>query len=495
MVALRINVFGGMIPAQDDRLLPDGGAALAKNTWLYSGTLDGMKSPRFIRNLVNPATTRVYRIPSEPYETANFDTSTWMEFQDIEVEVIRAPVRDDSYKRYYWLGPSTQPTYNTLSRIASGGASYKLGIPAPGSAPSVTAPVTPDDTVAPVPISATVNGSLITITFNEERRLDALNTPPISAFRVTSPTREFSISSLSIDGPGRKIGITLSELVEANEAITITYTDPTSGNDKNALQDEAGNDVASFTLTLGLGTGNETVDRQGPTFREARVDGTRLVIWFADVNGLSATNLPATSAFTVTMGGREIPVSSIEVYQPDLAVILTLSQAAKQGEIGYVTYKDPTISNDINALQDTVGNDVIGFYNKPVENVTRDVIAPAMIANSAIANIVNLKFNEKLITNRPDPVRFAVFVNGVSYTPIQTNVDGVDALVVLTIPVTTKYGDVVAVTYNAAEGAPVKILDLDGNGATGFNVYPVVNQNPYIPDYVYDNNNYPGNGN
>ena len=59
MVALRINVFGGMIPAQDERLLPDGGAALAQNTWLYSGSIEGFKTPRYIRNLVSSTAKRV----------------------------------------------------------------------------------------------------------------------------------------------------------------------------------------------------------------------------------------------------------------------------------------------------------------------------------------------------------------------------------------------------------------------------------------------------
>lgn len=492
MVALRINVFGGMIPAQDDRLLPDGGAALAENTWLYSGPLDGVKSPRFIRNLTDPAAKRVYRIPSDPYSGTSFDTSLWLEFQDIDVEVLRAPVRDDSYKRYYWVGPNTSPAYNTLFRISSSLSSYKLGIPQPGSAPGVTAPVTPDDTVAPVAASATVVGSLVTIVFTEERRMDSLNIPPTNAFRVTSPSREFEVTTVAVDGPGRKVGLLLSERAEANEVVTITYTDPKAGSDdKNALQDEAGNDVASFTIVCG----NDTIDKTGPVFREARVDGTRLVIWFADANTLANTNLPAKTSFVVTSGGKEFVIDTIEIYQPDKAVILNLTTAIQPGAITTITYKDPTASNDPNAIQDTLGNDAPGFYNKPVDNVSSDQTGPYLTATSAINNIVNLKFGEKLTTNSPDPVRFAVTVNGTSYVPTQVNVDGNDALVVLTLPVTTAYGDIVTVTYNAANGTPVKILDLAGNGAYGWGVTTVQNQNTYIPTYDPNTGGGGGGGN
>ena len=479
MVAFRVNVFGGMIPAQDDHLLPDGGAALAENVWLYSGSLEGMKSPRFIRNLTNPAAKRVYRIPNDPYTGTNYGSSLWLEFDDIEVEVLRAPVRDDSYKRYYWVGPNTTPAYNTLYRIAAGLPAYKLGIPQPGAAPSVDAPVTPDDTVAPVAVSATLNGALLTIIFNEERRLDALNPPPATAFRVTSPKREFSIETVAVDGPNRKIGLLLSELAEANEVVTVSYKDPTTGDDKNALQDEAGNDVASFTLTCT----NDTVDKTGPAFREARVDGTRLVVWFHDANSLSTTNLPALSTITVTSGGAVVEIDNLEVYQPDNALIVNLKKAIQPGVITTITYKDPTTSNDPNAIQDTLGNDAPGFYSKPVDNVSTDQTGPYLTATSAINNIVNLKFGEKLTSNTPDPVRFAVTVNGVSHVPIQVNVNGDDALVVLTLPVTTVYGDVVTVTYNAANGTPTKILDLAGNGAYGWGVITVQNQNVYYAPY------------
>jgi len=483
MVALRINVFGGMIPAQDERLLPDGGAALAQNTWLYSGSIEGFKTPRYIRNLVSSTAKRVYRIPNDPYEKTNFNNSFWMEFQDADVEVLRAPVRDDSYQRYYWVGPTTTPAYNTYARIAAGSAAYKLGIPQPATAPTVNAPVTPEDTVAPVAASATINGALVTVIFTEERKLDAVNVPLKTAFRITSATREFEITSLAVDGPNRKIGLLLSERADPNETVTVAYTKPTGGNDLNAIQDEAGNDAPSFTLTCT----NETLDKTGPVFEKAHVTNAALTIWFTDANPLKTTDLPNKSVFEVISNGSAVTISSYTVDAAAKAVVLTLARSIQPGETTYVSYTDPTYSNDTTAIQDTAGNDAQSFYRKLVTNFSVDTAVPKLVATSAINNILNLKFDLALTNNTPAIAQFAVTVNAVPRNPIQVNTDGPDKLVYLTLPVTTAYGDVVRVTYYASDGSGTKILGSNNVAAAAFTDVSVVNQNPnYAP---YDPNN------
>jgi len=120
MPAVKLNVFGGMIPAVDSRLLPDPNATTSRDTWLYNGILSGFKQPVYIRDLDNPAAERVYRIPLDPYEKTNFNNSTWMEFEDPTVDVVRGPINDDAYSRYYWTGEDTASLYNSLARIQAG---------------------------------------------------------------------------------------------------------------------------------------------------------------------------------------------------------------------------------------------------------------------------------------------------------------------------------------------------------------------------------------
>ena len=339
--------------------------------------------------------------------------------------------------------------------------------------------MTPDDTVAPVAVSATLNGALLTIIFTEERRLDAANLPPKTAFRVTSPTREFEITELAVDGPNRKIGLLLSELAEPNEVVTVAYTKPTTGNDLNAIQDEAGNDAASFTLVCD----NGTLDKTGPVFEKAHVTNNELTIWFTDANALKTTDLPNKSVFDVISNGAAVTINSYTVDAAAKAVVLTLARSIQPGETTYVSYTDPSFSNDTTAIQDTAGNDAQTFYRKLVTNFSVDTAVPKLVANSAINNIVNLKFDIQLTPNTPSVNRFSVRVNGVDYTPIQVNTDGPDRLVYLTLPITTVYNDTVLVTYNGAPDTPVRILSENGNAAESFTNVSVVNQNPYTVPY------------
>lgn len=64
--------------------------------------------------------------------------STWMEFVDPNTDVIRSPVVDDQYDRYYMASSSLAPMYNTRARIEAGQPAWLLGVPAPGCSPGVT---------------------------------------------------------------------------------------------------------------------------------------------------------------------------------------------------------------------------------------------------------------------------------------------------------------------------------------------------------------------
>jgi len=86
------------------------------------------------------------------------------------------------------------------------------------------------------------NGSTIAITFDETLSATA---PQASAFSILVNGVSNSISSASISG--QTIELTLNFSIISSATVTVAYTDPTSGNDTNAIQDEAGNDVASIS--------------------------------------------------------------------------------------------------------------------------------------------------------------------------------------------------------------------------------------------------------
>jgi hypothetical protein len=137
MVAVKISAFGGMIPAQDDRLLPQNNSASNENCFLDGGSLQGMRIPRVLHTLVNPTYKYAYRIPLISADRNHITASLWLEFPDPDTNVLQSPVADDQWQRFYFASASGIPQYNTKARILAGSAPFTLGIPTPETAPTV----------------------------------------------------------------------------------------------------------------------------------------------------------------------------------------------------------------------------------------------------------------------------------------------------------------------------------------------------------------------
>jgi hypothetical protein len=142
MAVVKLLAFGGMIPVTDDRLLPDMNAALSQNCFLYTGQLVGIVSPKYIRDLTTPSSGKVYRLPKNFFDAEHIEDSDWMEFSHIDTDVVRSPIVDDQYERYYWASPAGPPQVNSLARIRAGNsganAPYKLGVISPTAAPVIS---------------------------------------------------------------------------------------------------------------------------------------------------------------------------------------------------------------------------------------------------------------------------------------------------------------------------------------------------------------------
>ncbi|WP_079437358.1 DUF4347 domain-containing protein [Zoogloea sp. LCSB751] len=111
-------------------------------------------------------------------------------------------------------------------------------------------------------------------------------------------------------------------------------------------------------------------DTDGPTFGYATVSGSSLVLTYTDASPLSTSNLPATSAFAVKVGGTPVVVNTVTVNASAKTITLTLATAVTAGQNVTVAYTDPTAGNDIAALQDTAGNDAATLPETSVTNVT-----------------------------------------------------------------------------------------------------------------------------
>lgn len=71
------------------------------------------------------------------FDSAITGAAAWLEFEDQYTDVMRSPVVNDQFDRYYFASPSKQPTYNTHDRITSALPAWLLGVPAPGCVPIV----------------------------------------------------------------------------------------------------------------------------------------------------------------------------------------------------------------------------------------------------------------------------------------------------------------------------------------------------------------------
>ena len=241
-----------------------------------------------------------------------------------------------------------------------------LAHPSPASAQDTTPPTLERAFV-------TVSGRHIVLNFFEDLQLRSKR-PPASAFTVTADGSAVTVSGFLRDSiHPMALGISVSPAVRQGQTVVVTYTDPTSGDDANAIQDTAGNDAASFTTGSGgvpvvinessVGSPTAPVQDTGPpTLDKARVFSTGLKIMFRFSGGLQESNLPPASAFTVTADGSDVPVSGF--YR--LPFVLThlemgFSLGVRRGQTVVVSYTDPTSGDDANAIQDTAGNDAASF--------------------------------------------------------------------------------------------------------------------------------------
>jgi len=139
MTSLKLDKFGGMLPAWDESLLPEGQAAYSLNAYLYSGTLTGWRKPKVLRQLRDVTSKFTYRIPNKDTKNTNIlaDDCFQLEFADPDTTVMHSPVVQDIYQRYYFGSPSRSPRYTTYQRNADGLEPWWLGVPQSGCTPGV----------------------------------------------------------------------------------------------------------------------------------------------------------------------------------------------------------------------------------------------------------------------------------------------------------------------------------------------------------------------
>lgn len=194
-----IKAFDGMKPLVEPVLLDAGSATLAKNAKLISGAIVPMLGTTALKSLTKTQPKTIFR-----YGNSSVETEYWLEFVN-RTSVMRSPIADNQYGMLYW-SDGTDVRYAPQELIVSGssypGASYKLGVPKPASAPSLSGSAA---SAASKSASLTVVYTYVTA-YGEEG-------PPSDASPVVTldPASSISVGSMSV-APDGAYNVTLKRI-------------------------------------------------------------------------------------------------------------------------------------------------------------------------------------------------------------------------------------------------------------------------------------------
>ncbi|MGY0782380.1 SwmB domain-containing protein, partial [Azospirillum argentinense] len=187
--------------------------------------------------------------------------------------------------------------------------------------------------IPPVLQSASVDGTTLVLTYDSA--LDAAHPPAAGAFEVKVGGTTVTVSGVAVDSVNKTVTLTLAQAVTDTDTVTVAYTDPTAGNDANAIQSTIGDDAASFTARP---VTNTTPDTTPPTLTSAVLSGTRLTLTYSEA--LDGAQTPVAGAFTVTVGGVVRTVTAVAT--AGRMVTLTLDTGASSlYEGATVSYTPP----------------------------------------------------------------------------------------------------------------------------------------------------------
>ena len=279
----------------------------------------------------------------------------------------------------------------------------------------VTNASTVADTRAPRFVRAAMSSDGITLTLTYDEVLDDTNRPSTSDFAVTVAGQAADVSS--VDVSGRAALVDLVSAVTAGQDVRVTYTDPSTDNDDNAIQDPVGNDAVTLTNQSVANT-STVPDERAPEFSSAEVSSDGLTLTLTYDENLDGGNGPRSADFVVSVEGERRPVSTVTVSGTDVA--LRMAGVITSALTVAVTYTDPTVGvNDTKAIQDLAGNDAASLLSWLVTNgsAVEDSTPPGFVRAvvSSDGGTITLTFDEVLDADQgPGNSDFTVKVDGES---------------------------------------------------------------------------------
>ena len=113
----------------------------------------------------------------------------------------------------------------------------------------------------------------------------------------------------------------------------------------------------------------------------ASLDGSKVILTYDRVLSAAFPAIPGN--FSVTVAGSSATITGVSV--SGSTIELTLLSAIASGQIVTVAYTDPTAGDDVNAVQDSAGNDAATLASSSVTNSIPDTTPPAFPAGLDLA--------------------------------------------------------------------------------------------------------------
>ncbi len=374
-----------------------------------------------------------------------------------------------------FFGPGSATAVKSVETGASVNMN-KTGVPGTGNLFTKADGSKTSSDRGPVPTGATVNGGVLTVTYDK-----SLNT----SVDTTKLDAYFSVRGAGSVGAGNRNGYqhpsVNSVTGDSNEKLQMTLGDPAQAGDTVwltyklrahvGLLKGAGASGKMAPAFVDLAVTNNTPGPAGPAPWHATVKGKELTLVFD--GALDGDSAPAGSAFEVWTDDLDDDTRTISgtgtATVSGAKVTVTLAKAVRANETARVYYTKPAS----NPLEDTNGNDVLPFDSFRVERVY-DGIPPnyrtggavqTNFTSGSVESKVVLYFDETLETGSVPATGNFVVTIGTSSAVNPNSVAVVANAVVLTLNSAIASGTTVRVSYTRGDRP---ILDLADNAVPTF---------------------------
>ncbi|MBN2887633.1 MAG: Ig-like domain-containing protein, partial [Chromatiaceae bacterium] len=272
----------------------------------------------------------------------------------------------------------------------------------PNTSPASAALAVTLDTSAPLFQSAATSADGAQVILTYDTALSA-TTAAAAAFAVQLNGSANAVTGVAVNGT--TLELTLTTAAVHGDTLTLGYSDPTTGDDANAIQDAAGNDAATLPNTTPVTNSVAPTDTTAPIFDPTRsmpTDNGRIMV-DSDLVLRFDEELSAERSDLSQVALKDSAGTSVEAAFSlnGKTLVINPTAALSNGQSYYVNW-------EANALQDAAGNAVAALSDTTTYNVTADGIAPSLeVANSTPTDDgalvptgeIRLQFSETLSTS------------------------------------------------------------------------------------------------